>query len=136
MKTTKLNKVSKHPISKLQRLIWEECRRIIRARYKTDKGYVCYTCGKSDLVGSDCQTGHMIAKSTLGAYLKYDLRLLRLQCTRCNIWGGGMGAIFVENMRQIEGQEYIDQIMQDRNKLVNAYEHYTKILEEYKQIER
>ena len=136
MKKTKIKKVSKAPISKLQRQIWEECKRIIRARYKTEKGYVCYTCGKADLIGSDCQTGHMIPKSTLSAFLKYDLRLLRLQCTRCNIWGGGMGAIFIENMRMIEGDEYVDQIMKDRQVSVKAYDHYLKILEEYKKIEK
>ncbi len=136
MRKTKIKKVSKAPISKIQRQIWEECKRIIRAKYLTDRGYVCYTCGKSDLVGSDCQTGHMIPKSTLSAFLKYDLRLLRLQCTRCNIWGGGMGAIFIENMRKIEGNEYVDQIMKDRQVTVKAYDHYVKILEEYKKIEK
>ena len=132
MKKSKLNKISKTPISKLQRDIWVECKRIIRARYKK----TCYTCGKTGLRGSDCQTGHMIPKSTLGAYLKYDLRLLRLQCTRCNIWGGGMGAVFIENMRRIEGNDYVDGILRDRFKLVNAYDHYTTILEQYKKIKK
>lgn len=78
----------------------------------------------------------MIPKSTLGAFLKYDLRLLRIQCTRCNIWGGGMGAIFIENMRKIEGDEYVDQIMRDRQVTVQAYDHYVKVLEEYKKIKK
>lgn len=130
MKRTKLNKVSKQPISAIQRKIWVECKRIIRERYPNK----CYTCGKARLRGKDCQTGHMIAKSTLGAFLKYDLRLLRLQCTRCNIWGGGMGAIFIENMRKIEGDEYVDNILRDRFKTVKAYDHYLQILEEYKKL--
>lgn len=132
MKKSKLKKVSKQPISKLQRLIWEECKRIIRARYKN----VCYTCGATGLVGKNCQTGHLLAKASLGAYLKYDLRLLRIQCTRCNIWGGGMGAIFIENMRKIEGDEYVDQILRDRQVTVKAYDHYLILLEEYKQIKK
>lgn len=78
----------------------------------------------------------MLAKSTLGAYLKYDLRLLRIQCTRCNIWGGGMGAIFIENMRKIEGNEYVDQILRDRFKTVKAYDFYVELLEKYKQIKK
>lgn len=132
MKKTKLNKISKQSISKLQRQIWEHCKRIIRARYLP----ICYTCGKSDIRGSDCQTGHLIPKSTLGAFLKYDLRLLRLQCTRCNIWGGGMGAIFIENMRRIEGDEYVDQIMKDRQVTVKAYDFYVELLEKYKLIKK
>ena len=78
----------------------------------------------------------MIAKASLGAYLKYDLRLLRLQCSRCNIWNGGMGAVFIENMRRIEGNEYVDNILKDRQVTVKAYDWYTKLLSEYKQIER
>lgn len=132
MKKSKLNKVSKLPISKIQRLIWEEVKRIINKRYQ----HICYTCGKRDLVGSDKQVGHLIPKSTLGAFLKYDLRLLRLQCTRCNIWGGGMGAMFITNMRKIEGDEYVDAIMQDRFKTVKAYDHYLMLLEQYKKIKK
>lgn len=127
-----MKKESKQPISKIQRQIWVECKRIIRKRYKK----VCYTCGAQGLVGSNCQTGHMISKASLGAYLKYDLRLLRLQCTRCNIWNGGMGAVFIENMRAIEGDEYVDGILRDRKVSVKAYDHYVKILEEYKQIKK
>jgi hypothetical protein len=47
-----------------------------------------------------------------------------------------MGAIFIEYMRQIEGDEYVDQIMRDRQVTVKAYDHYLKILEEYKKIEK
>jgi hypothetical protein len=132
VKKTKLKKISKQPISKIQRQLWEECKRIIRARYKHN----CYTCDAKNLEGSNLQTGHMIAKASLGAYLKYDLRLLRLQCSRCNIWNGGMGAVFIENMRRIEGNEYVDNILKDRQVTVKAYDHYLKTLSEYKQIER
>src|ERR1035437_1846817 len=123
-----MKKQSKKPISKIQRQIWEEVKRIIRARYK----HTCYTCGASGLVGSNLQTGHMLAKASLGAFLKYDLRLLRPQCMRCNIHMGGMGAVFIENMRKIEGDVYVNDILRDRVITVKAYDHYIKILEEYK----
>lgn len=132
MKRTKLNKIGKQPISKIQKLLWEECKRITRARYK----HTCYTCGATKLEGSNLQTGHMIAKASLGAYLKYDLRLLRPQCMRCNIHNGGMGAIFIERMRKIEGDDYVDKILRDRNKTVKAYDHYLILLEQYKQIKK
>lgn len=128
MKKTKLKKTSKQPISKIQRLLWEECKRIIRKKYPP----TCYTCGATGLVGHNLHTGHMIAKASLGAYLKYDLRLLRPQCSTCNIWRGGMGAMFIENMRKIEGNEYVDKILADRNITVRAYDHFSKLLEEYK----
>lgn len=125
---SKLRKEGKQPISKIQKLLWQECKRIIRQRY----GATCYTCGSVGLTGSNWHTGHLWAKASLGAYLKYDLRVLRPQCYKCNIHHGGRGADFIENMRRIEGNEYVDQILQDRQKIVKAYDHYSQLLEEYR----
>lgn len=126
-----MRKKSKQSISLIQRKIWEECKRIIRSKYKN----VCYTCGRVGLEGSNWHTGHLLAKASLGAYLKYDLRLLRPQCYNCNINLGGNGAIFIENMRAIEGNEYVDKILADRKETVKAIDHYLNVLEEYKSIE-
>ena len=82
-------------------------------------------------MGSNWQTGHLIAKASLGAYLKYDLRLLRPQCARCNLWEGGQGALFITRMRKIEGDEYVDKILKDRSITVKAYDHYLELLERY-----
>lgn len=123
---------SKQLISVIQRKIWDECKRIIRARYK----HTCYTCGRSGLEGSNLHTGHMLAKASVGAFLKYDLRLLRPQCYNCNINLGGMGAVFIENMRRIEGDDYVDSILFDRNITVKAYDFYTELLEKYKEIKK
>jgi len=130
MKKTKIKKVSKQPIARLQRKIWEHCKRIIRDKYSN----VCYTCGKSGLSGANWHTGHMLPKASIGAYLKYDLRVLRPQCYNCNINLGGSGALFIENMRSIEGDEYVNQILQDRNITVKAYDHYINILQTYERI--
>ena len=129
-KVYKIPKKSKTPISKLQRQIWELCKQIIRNRY----GNVCYTCGRTGLEGSNWHTGHMIPKSVLGAYLKYDLRLLRPQCYNCNINQGGRGADFIDKMRKVEGQIYVSQITEDRIITVKAYDHYVKVLDEYKKL--
>lgn len=127
---TKLKKVSKLPISKIQRQLWEECKRITRTKYPN----ICYTCGRTGLEGSNWHTGHMFAKASLGAYLKYDLRVLRPQCYFCNVNCGGQGAVFIENMRRIEGNDYVDKILEDRQKIVKAYDHYLQLLETYKQM--
>lgn len=132
MKRTALKKRSKASISKIQTQIWDECKRIIRERYSN----TCYTCGRAGLEGSNWHTGHLIAKASLGAYLKYDLRLLRPQCYKCNIHHGGMGAVFIENMRKREGDEYVDGILADRNILVKAIDHYIILLDKYKQIKK
>lgn len=47
-----------------------------------------------------------------------------------------MGAIFIENMRKIEGNEYVDGILRDRFKTVKAYDFYVNLLEEYKKINK
>jgi hypothetical protein len=132
MKRTKLKKVSKQPISKIQKLLWDECKRIIRARFKHN----CYTCGAKNLTGTNLQTGHMWAKASLGAFLKYDLRVLRPQCARCNLWMGGMGADFYKRILKENGEEFIKQLEQDRNITVNAHDHYVKLLELYKTIKK
>ena len=122
-----MKKESNQSISVIQKKIWEFCKKIIRGKYRN----VCYTCGRAGLEGSNWHTGHMFPKAALSAYLKYDLRLLRPQCYNCNINLGGNGAVFIENMRQREGNRYVNKIIKDRQISVKAMEHYQKILKEY-----
>ncbi len=77
----------------------------------------------------------MWAKASLGAYMKYDLRVLRPQCMTCNVWKGGMGADFYAKMLKEYGHVYMDRLSKDRNITVNAYDHYAKILNDYKSIQ-
>jgi hypothetical protein len=127
MKRTKIRAKSKQKISVIQRKIWEYCKQLIRSKY----GNTCYTCGRTGLSGSNWHTGHLFPKAALGAYLKYDLRVLRPQCYNCNINLGGNGAVFIENMRQREGDVYVDSIIKDRQKIIPAYDHYVQLLIEY-----
>ena len=125
-----MRKKSKQKISLLQRKLWTECKRIIRAKYP----HTCYTCGVKNLEGSNLHTGHLLPKASVGAYLKYDLRILRPQCYNCNINLGGAGAIFIENMRKLEGNTYVDTILTDRQKTVKAYDWYIQLLDLYKKL--
>lgn len=129
MKKSKLKKVSKAPISKLQRQIWEQCRRI-----KHKDIVDCYTCGAKDLQGSNRQLGHMWSKATLSALLKYDLRVLEWQCMRCNVHGGGMGADFYKRKLQELGKKEMQILESDRQKTVKAYDFYLELLEKYKSL--
>ena len=127
-KKTKLRRKSKQPISRLQRKIWELLKQIVRKRY----GSTCYTCGQSGLTGSNQHTGHLWPKASLDAYLKYDLRVLRIQCYHCNINLGGNGARYYEKMLEEIGKEEMEKLQKDRQIMVRAYEHYEKLLNEYK----
>lgn len=127
-----MKKQSTQSISVIQRKLWEECRRLIKDIYKRGDGtYDCYTCQQKNLVGSNCQIGHFIAKSVCGAYLKYDLRNLRIQCFRCNCNLSGNGAIFYRNIVEQEGQEYVDALFIDKQKTVKAIDHYIDLLQQY-----
>ena len=127
MKRTQLRKKGKSEISKIQRKLWELCKKYIRAKY----GNVCYTCDKQGLAGSNWHTGHYLPKASLGAYLKYDPRVLRPQCYHCNINLGGAGADFHLRLIEREGKEYVDKIHADRNKIVKALDHYKYMVEWY-----
>jgi hypothetical protein len=131
MRKTKLKKISKMPISRLQRKIWDECKRIVRKRYPP----VCYTCGQTGLEGANLQTGHVPwPKASLGAYQKYCLDLLKIQCFRCNIHLGGNGAVAYAKMLKEIGPEAMASLEADRQKIVKAYDFYVALLEKYKNL--
>ena len=130
LKKTPLKRKSKSPMANVQTLLWEECKRIIRAKY----GNTCYTCGKTGLVGSSWQTGHFIPNSVGGASLRYELKNLRPQCYRCNIDLSGNGAVFYRLLVEREGQKYVDDLFLQKQKMVKAYDHYLLLLEEYKKL--
>lgn len=129
-KRTRIRKVSKQKVSVLGRKLWILCKEIVRKKY----GNECYTCGRKGLEGSNWHTSHLLPKASVGAYLKYDLRILRPCCYNCNINLGGNGAEFLRLMIIREGQDYVDQIFRDRALIVKAYDHYEMLLEKYKLI--
>src|SRR3990167_9102345 len=129
MKRTKLKKQSKQTISKIQRELWKNCKRIIRKLYSPN----CYCCDKP-IEGSNDHCSHLIPKAACGAYLKYDLRNLRRCCYNCNINLGGNGAIFYRKMVYLEGKKYVDKLFSDKQKIIKAYEHYEELLEKYKKL--
>lgn len=132
MKRTRLNAHGKQPISKIQKVLWEHCKRIIRGLYALPDGtWECYTCGKHITESKDAHTSHFIPKSICGAYLKYDLRNLRVTCYRCNIWLTGNGSFFYKNMVEREGQEYVDKLFKDKQLTVKAMDRYLQLLKEY-----
>ena len=96
----------KSPQKKLEDKLWQHCRRIQLEKYQKDNGMVdCYTCPSIDLEGSNRQLGHCYPKGACGATMKYDLRHLRWQCSQCNIWHGGMGAVFKAHLEEELGKK-------------------------------
>jgi hypothetical protein len=60
------------------------------------------------------------------------MRVLRWQCARCNIWGGGMGADYYTRMLKEKGKVFMDKLEKDRQVSVKAYDFYLQLLEQYK----
>ena len=121
----------KNPIVKLKEEIWENCRRIIRAR----DGFKCFTCGAKNLKGSNRQCGHMVP-AHISKHLRYSLFNLYIQCGVCNVRLGGNSAIGLYKMIQIHGIEKIDAFFEDLwwNKVKVDLAFYTKMLEELKKV--
>ena len=89
---------------KVEKSLWEECKRIIRTRYPN----ICYTSGATDLTGANWHTGHGKSKGELSIRYKYDLRNLRPQSYHANINLGGMSDIFIAKLeREEEGLQFL-----------------------------
>ena len=116
MKRTPLKKKSKATPRKLQDKLWVVIKQIVLELYGND----CYTCGAKNLQGASCQLGHMWAKASLSAHLKYDTRVLRIQCFRCNIHLGGQGAVFYARMLKEIGQKEMEKLEKEKQILVKA----------------
>lgn len=131
-----MKKTSKPTPAKLKKQIWEECKRITRKRYQRKDGmWNCFTCGRLIDEPSKAQTGHFIPSSTCGAFLRYDLRNLRVQDYYCNINLGGNGSEFYRRLVEENGQEYVDQLFRDKQKIIKADIIWLMtLLEEYKKL--
>lgn len=136
MKRTALKKQSKQSLSKIQRDLWVLCRALVERRDANKHGEVfCYTCYSGPLLGANKQLGHgPWPKSVLGAFLKYDLRVLRFQCFKCNIYGGGMGAEFYKRLKKELGNASMTQLEADRRISVKALKHYGGLMELYRDL--
>lgn len=126
-----MRKSGKSEISKIQRKLWELCRQVAFKRFSKDDKVNCYTCGAKDIQGQNRQLGHLWSKASLGAFLKYDMRVLRWQCYSCNINRGGMGADFRRNMEAEIGKKAMNQLEKDRQITVKAKDHYLSLITEY-----
>lgn len=126
----KKKKTSKQPsIRILKDRLWKECRRIIFKRY----GNTCFTCGATDLAGSNLQLGHFIPSSICSAEMRYSLDNLRPQDFRCNIHLSGNWPAYEAHLKRdgIDVEE-----LKQRNELTKGKQYdsewYLNKIEEYR----
>lgn len=131
MRRTALKRKSKTDIAKQKDKLWELCKEFIRGR----DGNVCVSCGKTGLAGSGWHTGHLIPKAACVAYLKYDKRNLYSQCYYCNINLGGNGAELSRAVALRHGQDFLDQLFDDKKIMVKADKFfYEERIKEYEEL--
>lgn len=127
-------KATKKPkVTTLKKLLWAECKRIVRARY----GNTCYTCGKTGLTGSDWHTAHFIPSSICSAEMRYSLDNLRPGCYRCNINLSGNWPAYEAHLIIDHGRDYPDKLKQkNRDTIGKQYDSlwYEAKLSEYKNL--
>ena len=123
-------------VKTLKKKLWELCKQIIRKKYqKKDGTWNCFTCGRLIDEPAKAQTGHFIPSGSCGAYLRYDLRNLRIQDYFCNINLGGNGSEFYRKMVEEVGQKEVDKLFQDKNKVIKAdIIFYANKINEYQKI--
>lgn len=130
---SKIKRKSKSETRKVQDELWQECRRIILARYERSGKHYCFTCDK-EVEGSNRQLGHFIPNSVGGALLRYNLDNLRIQCYYDNINLGGNGSEFYRRLVKEKGQEYVENLFKLKGQTIKALDHYKELLSEYKNI--
>jgi hypothetical protein len=133
LKRTKLAKKGKSDIRKIQDLLWQECRRITLNKYEKNGKHYCFTCDK-EVSGSNRQLGHFIPNSVGGALLRYNLDNLRIQCYYDNINLGGNGSEFYRRLVKENGEEFVEKLFALKGQTTKAIDHYTKLLNEYKEL--
>lgn len=96
LKTARRRRIKPSSIAKLKKTLEALQKQIIIKTYGTD----CYTCSQTNLIGANCQLGHIPwPRSLLSTDAKFDTRFGRIQCFRCNIHLGGNGAIALKRMQ-------------------------------------
>lgn len=137
MKRGKLNKVSKQPINKLQKELYEVSHTYIRKRdsISDDKiGGYCFDCGKYE-EGQQFQAGHFIPDASGGAILRYHPHNMHGQRGGCNMKHQQETVKINYTLKMIEkyGRKYVDKLKALKWKTIRADEiFYNKMIELYK----
>lgn len=121
---------------KLKDELWAECKRLVRAKYATPYGWNCFTCNRVIDEPFKAHTAHFIPSAACGAFLRYDLRNLRVCCYYCNVNLGGNGSMYYKMLVEESGQDYVDQLFKDKNVTIKAdTQWYEQKIREYRDME-
>jgi hypothetical protein len=127
MRKTGLKKKSKTPLAKAKTKLWKVLKQVIDIR----DGEVCISCGAEGLKGHNKHGGHFIPSSSCGGFLRYDLRNVWVQCATCNLFRNGAGAEYTIALQKKFGNEFVEQILADKQVSIKLDVEYIEKLAEY-----
>ncbi len=122
----KEKKIKYESVRTLEKRIWELCKQIVRKENKrTAQGdLICYTCGKIITDLADAHTSHWRKKSILSLRHKYDIRVLKVSCRKCNMYFDGNEAEYTLRLIRDYGTDYVlkldEELKQGRNETWGA----------------
>ena len=127
MRRTKIRKRSKSPLAKAKAKLWLQLKEVIKKR----DGDICISCGTKGLIGHNKHGGHFIPSSSCGGFLRYDLRNVWIQCSTCNLFRNGAGAEYTVALQGRFGNEFVEQIIKDKQKTIKLDVQYVEAMTEY-----
>lgn len=111
---------------------WELVKQITRA-LSSD----CYTCPARNLQGINAQAGHCWPVGHVGSNnkLSWDLKQIKLQCSRCNGAGQGEQKTFIDRLIMELGEKEV-QILEARRWKTDPVKDWDALIEYYKEVLR
>lgn len=85
-------------------------RKILSLKYSS-----CYTCGST----FNLQVGHLFKRRHRGT--RWELKVLRLQCEKCNCYKGGEDDLYEEKLRSEIGNKLYDKIKFKSNQSIKFF---------------
>lgn len=107
--------------SSLKKQVWKQVSRFVRLEdaLKHKGRCICYTCGAS-LDPKRAQAGHGVGGRH--NYLLYDLRIIKVQCLRCNIFLHGNYPVFAVKLIQEHGLKFYKNMLKYKVKKFSPQE--------------
>ena len=115
------------PLARWKKELWKYFSLYVKYR----DNFTCFTCGKSNLVGADCQSGHFIPAGACGLELYFNEDNVHVQCSHCNL--ALQGNQYLYGLKLGKKADELREIYNRRNNAFKYDKHdYERLIEKYK----
>ena len=77
---------------------------------KQRDGNVCWSCGRSNLIGMNFQAGHYIKAELCNIKYRYNIMNIHSQCAGCNLWKRGNTIEYRHKMIKVFGAKEVKKL--------------------------